>query len=163
MKSSSSCFFLVIIDKSLFLDAGSRGSRVDSGSGIVSRSGVGRVRSASGGLGGERVFEPLAEGDAMAKEACPFGGDLLVDAVEEEDEETLQRGEDGEENLEAGDDIGVGNQEHEVTEHPGETDGNVDGNVDTEFLLAIALIGLGSSGQGLVDFTTNEEEEDTVR
>jgi len=144
------------------LDAGRGGARVDSSSGLVG-SGVGRVRSVGGGLGGERVFESLAEGDAMAKQAGPFGGDLLVDAIEEENEKALQRGEDGEENLEDGDDVGVGDQEHEVSKNPGETDRNVDGNVDAEFLLSIALIGLGSSGQGLVDFTTNEEEEDTVR
>jgi len=99
----------------------------------------------------------------MAEETSPFGSDLLVDAVEEEDEESLQRSEDGEEDLENGDDVCVGHQEHEVTEHPGETDRNIDGDIDAEFLLAIALVGFGGSGQGLVDFTTNEEEEDTVR
>jgi len=98
----------------------------------------------------------------MTEKAGPFGGDFLVNAVEQPDEETLKRGEDGEENLEAGDDVGVGHQEHEVSEHPGETDGDIDGDIDAEFLLSIALIGFGGTSQGLVDFTTDEEEEDTV-
>jgi len=144
------------------LDAGSRGSRIDSGSRLVG-SRVARGRSSGRGLSREGVFEPLAEGNAVSEEAGPFGGDLLVDAIEQEDEETLKRGEDGEEDLEDGDDVGVGHQEHEVSEDPGETDGNIDGDVDAEFLLAIALIGFGGTGQSLVDFTTDEEEKDTVR
>jgi len=54
----------------------------------------------------------------MTEKTGPFGGNLLVDAVEQEDEETLQRSEDSEENLEDGDDVGVGHQEHKVSEHP---------------------------------------------
>jgi len=156
-------FFLSFFLSFFFaLNARSRGSRIDSGP-RLSGPGVGRGRSSSGSLSGEGFFDALAIRDAIAKETGPFGGNLFVDAVEEPDEETLQGGEDGEEDLEDGDDVGVGHQEHQVSENPRETDGDVDGNVDAEFLLSIALVGLGGAGEGLVDFSTDEEEEDTVR
>jgi len=54
------------------------------------------------------------------------------------------------------------NKEHEVTEDPRKTNGDVDGNVDTELLLSVALIGLGCTRECFVDFTTNEEEKNSI-
>jgi len=128
----------------------------------LTRPRVGRGGTGGRGLSGERFLDALAERDAASKETGPLGGDLLVDAVEEPDEESLERGEDCEEDLEDGDDVGVGDEEHQVAKDPRETNGNVDRDVDSELLLSVALVGLGGSGEGLVDLSTDEEEEDTV-
>jgi len=147
----------------LCLDAGGRRSRIDT-SARLTRFGVGRTRSRSRwGLGGERFFEALASWDAFTKEASPSSSHLLVDAIEQPDEESLQRSEDGEEDLETGDNVSIGHQEHQITEDPGETDGDIDGDIDAEFLLAITLIGLRSTSESFVNFSTDEEEKDTVR
>jgi len=51
----------------------------------------------------------------MTKEASPFGSHFLVDAIEEPNEEALEGSEDGEEDLEDGDDVGIGHQEHQIS------------------------------------------------
>jgi hypothetical protein len=110
----------------------------------------------------EVIGQVLATGEANSKESSPFGGNLLVNTVEHEDEHSLQGSEDGEENQEDGDHNGLRDEEHKVSEHPGQTDGDINRDVDSEFLLSVSLIRLGSTGESLVDFTSNEEEENTI-
>lgn len=110
----------------------------------------------------EGVLESLAPWNAFAEQSCPFTSDLLVHAVEEENESSLGWSGDREDNEEDRDDNFLWDKEHKITEDPGETDGDIDGDVDTELLLSVTLIRLGSSRKCFVDFTTNEEEKNSV-
>jgi len=113
-------------------------------------------------LGGEGLLQRLAAWKALPEKTSPLGSNLLVHAVEQEDEESLKGSGDGEEDQEDGDDDIFRDEEHEVSKDPRQTDGDVDGDVDSEFLLSVALVGFGCSCEGLVDLSSNEEEEDSV-
>lgn len=141
----------------LRLDAGSRRSRVDTTRGRT-RS-LGGARHCGVGDGG---LEVLAERNAFAEKTSPLRSDLLVDAIEKEHKSSLCWCHDGENDEEDRDDNFLWDEEHEVTEDPRKTNGDVDGNVDTELLLSVTLIGLGRTGESFVDFTTNEEEENSI-
>lgn len=56
----------------------------------------------------------------------------------------------------------MGDKEHHVTKDPWKTDGDENGDVHTELLLAVTLVWFWSSSQGLVNFTTDEEEENSI-
>jgi len=75
----------------------------------------------------------------------------------------LEGSDDCEKNFEDGDDVFLRHQEHQVTKHPRETNGDVDGNVHSEFLFPVSLIGFGGTSKGFVNLTTDEEEENSVR
>jgi len=124
---------------------------------------VARSRSSRRSLGGPRLLEALAARNALAKQTSPLCRHLLVDAIKQENEESLEGGDNGEENKEDSDNYILRDQEHQVSKHPRQPDGDIDGDVDSELLLSIALVGFGSSGQGFVDLSTNKEEEDSVR
>jgi len=55
-----------------------------------------------------------------------------------------------------------GDKEHQVPEDPRETDGHVDRNINSEFFLSISLIRFRGPSESLVDFATDEEEQDTI-
>jgi len=114
-------------------------------------------------LGGERLLQTLAARKAFSEQTCPFRRHFLVNAVEQEDEEPLKGSGDGEEDQEDGDDDIFRDKEHEVSEDPRESDRDVDRNVDSKLLLSVSLIGFGSTSQRFMDFSSDEEEEDSVR
>lgn len=105
--------------------------------------------------------------DAATKELSPTVKNLLVEAVSNENEGTLEGSSDGEEKREdvVEDDGRVGSEERgQETEHPSQTDGDEDGNQDAELLRALsrALLGLRSLREGAVNFGRDEEEEQEV-
>lgn len=105
--------------------------------------------------------------DAATKELSPAVENLLVEAVGNENEGTLEGRGNGEEEGEdvVEDDGRVGGKERgQETEHPGQTYGDEDGNQDTELLgvLTRALLGLGSLREGTMNFGRDEEEEQEV-
>jgi len=112
---------------------------------------------------GKGIAELLAPGNAISEEISPLSSHFLVKAVEDEDEGSLQRGDDGEEDQEDSDHNVVGDKEHKISKHPRKTNGHVDGDIHSKFLLSVSLVALWSSCQGLVNFTSNKEEEDSVR
>jgi len=113
-------------------------------------------------LGGPRFLQRFAARNAISEKSRPFRGNLLVHAIEQEDKESLKRSGNGEEDQENGDDDVLRNEEHKVSEHPRESDGNVNGQIDSQFLLFVSLIGFGGSCEGFVNFSSDEEEEDSV-
>jgi hypothetical protein len=69
-------------------------------------------------VSGERLLQRFAAWKAFSEETSPFSCDLLVHAVEKEDEKALKRSGDGEEDEEDGDDDILRNQEHQITKDP---------------------------------------------
>jgi len=113
-------------------------------------------------VGGPRLFQTLAARDAITQQSCPFRRHFLVHAVEQEDEEPLEGGSDGEEDEEDSDDDIFRDEEHKVTKDPRETNRDVNGDINSQLLLTISLVRFGGSGQSFVNFSTNEEEKDSV-
>jgi len=69
-------------------------------------------------VGHQRVLQTLAARKAFSEQSSPFGCHFLVDTVEQEDEESLEWGSNGEENEEDRDDNVFWDEEHKISEDP---------------------------------------------
>ena len=96
----------------------SKGARVGHGARGGRARGSAGSRTRGGGTRGETLLPLLADGDADAAEAEILGEDLLVETVKDKDEDSLHRGEDGEEDEEGVGDVGEGQKIHEITKDP---------------------------------------------
>lgn len=97
---------------------------------------------------GESGRELLARWNTDSKQTAPTTNHLRIEHVEDEDENTLHGSEDGEENEKDIGDDREWEQKHQISEDPGETNGNKDRKIDSEFLLFLAQtlsVGLWSS------------------
>jgi len=149
-------YWRIILTKTVLRSAGI-GRRIASSrrSSRISR------RTGSGGRS-EAGFDVFAPRDDLSEQTRPLGGHFLVEAVEYEDEGSLEWSGDREEYIENNDDVLLWYQVLKVTEYPRETDRDVYGDVHPEFLLPVPLVRFRGSRECLVDLSADEEEEDTV-
>jgi len=80
----------------------------------------------------------------------------------EEDKDSLGWGDEGEHNKENELCYFLRNWGLNVTENPTDSDGHEDGQVNTEFLFSVTLIGFRGSGEGLLNLSSDQEEEDDI-
>jgi len=130
--------------------------------------GRGRVASSAGagGAGGAGFADSSSRRttrETARKETLPLMPHFLIDAVRDEDEEALQRGDERHEHEhDDAHDRDLSQNRVEEGKQPGQPDSDEDGHEDAEFFAILALLSFRRLGESAVNFTRHEEEQDGV-